>query len=282
VPPNEQWPETVIESLTAFLQNVLEPHASVTSPLVRSYVYRGQAVARWPLQPSLCRMCTALGHARPEAIRIEKLLLDQFRERVHLHLEAEYLPTGFGTMLTTSARLEWWGLMQHYRAPTRLLDWTHSPLVALYFAANERWNDDGAVWVVQRKLMNKGGRDQFGPMGNDEEAVWILDDPPPRVIGIDPLRPTERMVAQQGCFTISQDILADHALAMAGQLPAEAEEEGQTLVNRHKYIIPAARKPELLRLLHHMNVTAASLFPGIDGLGAELEEVVRLHGTTAV
>jgi hypothetical protein len=45
---------------------------------------------------------------------------------------------------------------------------------------------------------------------------------------------------------------------------------------RSKWVIAKSSKRDLLRQLHAMNVTAASLFPGIDGLGTELNELIRL------
>ena len=91
------------------------------------------------------------------------------------------------------------------------------------------------------------------------------------------------MHAQQGTFTICQDIMADHGEAMIEILPAtENLTDNKVAVHRARFTVPAKRKPAFLKRLYQLNVTAATLFPGLDGLGAEIEESVRLVDAEAL
>jgi hypothetical protein len=72
----------------------------------------------------------------------------------------------------------WYFLMQHYGAPTRILDWTVNPLVALYFAVRERIEENGAVWVVDPWRWNHAHvKDLFGPAvaGWQETLKYLLE-----------------------------------------------------------------------------------------------------------
>ena len=54
-----------------------------------------------------------------------------------------------------------WSLMQHYSGPTRLLDWTANLLVAVYFASESHWDEDGAIWIIYAKCLNDGVKSKF-------------------------------------------------------------------------------------------------------------------------
>ncbi len=269
------WTAHRIDSWRQFDEGVVSPHASTTSPLARTYIYRGQEDSTWSLEPSLLRLLKALKYDRGRALEVEAGLLARFKNRAHLFLDAKVLPPGFGSLLATESSLDWWTLMQHYGAPTRLLDWTHSPLVALYFATLDRWDVDGAVWTVQRRQLNEAMISAFGEPPKQDANLWRADEPPPRVLTFDQSRPTERMVSQQGAFTVSQDPLLDHVVGIESVAEEITESAGATVVVRRKYVIAAQAKQAIFRQLQHMNVTAAALFPGIDGLGAELREMAQ-------
>src|SRR4051812_132286 len=83
------------------------------------YAYRGQADHTWGLEPSLLRTAPQADIER--LLRLETEATEEFAAQAHLYLGAEHLPQP-GELLPAS----WWPLMQHYGAPTRLLDWTES------------------------------------------------------------------------------------------------------------------------------------------------------------
>ena len=268
------WHQLTIDSWEHFEAEIVSKHVAVTPALKRSYVYRGQSNASWSLDPSFTRLCRTLGLDRPRAIEVESRALRIFQERAHLHLRRAFLPkVGF---------LDWWTLMQHHRAPTRILDWTHSPLVALYFAVCENWSVDGAVWAFQRRALTDRNEAKYGVLPNAslviEPEKWFYADPPTqRMLAFDRARQTERMVAQQGAFTVCQDVLADHATAIEDAVPAtEPIAPNQISIFLQKVVIPLAHKKPFLKRLHMMNITADALFPGVDGLGRSIEESIRL------
>jgi hypothetical protein len=109
--------------------------------------YRGCAQSNYKLLPSLYRHKTTTAIA--DLSRLESQLMTRFRQRsIPMH--------------SRSLQDNWDALyfMQHYRVPTRLLDWTENPFVALYFAVISRFRSSGA----RRPLKPR-----------HDAAVWVLD-----------------------------------------------------------------------------------------------------------
>jgi hypothetical protein len=105
--------------------------------------YRGQADCTWPLKPSLYR---------------PKINIDALYER-ELIRDFQIKCADF-IGVKPQSDIDWLFLAQHHGLPTRLLDWTENPLVALYFATKDRPDSDGRVWIVHPWRLNEGSIDR--------------------------------------------------------------------------------------------------------------------------
>jgi hypothetical protein len=124
-------------------QSEKELISSLSSPNATNLIFRGQSNIDWPLESNLERSISLLGAAPEQHRFIENVLVGEFKRRAKA-----VLPT---TPINDDV-LGWLALMQHYRAPTRLLDWTESPFVALFFAIRDLdESTDAALWILDPK-----------------------------------------------------------------------------------------------------------------------------------
>ncbi len=241
----------------------------IGDPLKQSYIHRGQADAEWELLPSLVRHASKSGLSAEDTVELETSMLRGFQREAHLYLPPRKVHD-------EKEITSWWMLMQHYGAPTRVLDWTRSPFVALYFAVEQELGKDGAVWTFHPHTVDEHMGKTFSNFGPPTKLIDIIPhytdrNAEERLYLLEPKTQTDRMAAQQIAFTVSQKVLADH-----GQIIWNATAERTDMSVYIKITIPANFKPVFLRRLREMNVTARTLFPGIDGLGKSAAELVKL------
>jgi len=259
-------PDIVVKDWGHFVE--IADEAEAPGPLDHSYFFRGQPADR-PLLPSLARNASGCRLTARQTLKIEKQALKEFKLQGHLYLPASMITEAKDSM-------DWWVLMQHHGVPTRLLDWTTSPYVAVYFATVEEPDKPGVVWMVHvrsiTRFMEATYRNYTYPRRTAElEKVYLRPNAEPVLYLIELELHTERMTAQQTRFSVSYNVLADHGRIIASTLGGR---RSQAL--HRKLIIPKGLKPEFLRRLRQMNITARTLFPGVDGFGRSVSELVRM------
>lgn len=234
--------------------------------------FRGHARAVGELTPQIYR--PRFDHELTRSFRpgLELELIEQFRR----------VAPGLSTNVPAdSDRFGWLYLMQHHGVPTRLLDWTANPFVALWFATGTPDDQPGELWALYPQALNRETR-RLGPnmplVGSSpvlefliREPYWQgrpeqlaerlgLDEAPRRPIAFLPRHVFPRLVAQWGTFTIHPRPADGHAIQ-------ELLRDEKELV---RYIVPARHKHRIRRDLLALGVDDCTLFPELDGLSRRL------------
>ena len=218
-----------------------------------SLAFRGLACASFDLRTSLIR----LGGDR----KVENHLLRNFRKYAR-----------WGTRSPDSV-WDWMAIGQHHGLPTRLLDWTYSPLVAMHFATDsmEQSDEDGVIWCVDYiktgELLARPLRAVLGEEGSDVFTTEMLSRAASSLVELDRLS-EEPFVVFFEPPSLDETIVNQFALFSMMSSPSALLQEWLAahpgLVRR--IIIPAALKWEVRDKLDQANVTERVLFPGLDGL----------------
>jgi hypothetical protein len=162
----------------------------------------------------------------------------------------------------------WLFLMQHYRLPTRLLDWSESPLVALFFAIRSHAENAGAIWAIKPFGLNEaqvGEGAIMNPRDPKAQAVILpafgqIRKPSMSCLAIYPEEIDQRLAMQLSTFTVHGESVP------LNQLPRAPE-----FVK--KFTVPREAKEPLARTLDALGVRRANLFPDLENLAAQLADL---------
>ena len=216
-------------------------------------VYRGMADCAWGLTPSLNRICA-------HDMTLEHQMLRSFRKYGYADLKNV---TSFWQMLA---------MAQQFGLPTRLLDWTYSPLVAAHFATEdqETYDRDGVIWCVQVEKMNQQLPPALSDMLNAERGhiftMEMLDkigdgfaaleavSPQPFALFFEPASAVNRIANQYALFSLCTDPC----------IPIDTLPGTESFFRR--IIIPASVKLEIRDKLDYINISERMIYPGLDGI----------------
>ena len=249
--------------------------------------FRGEDSLDYELVPKLCRIMN--GNMSPEdKLRYEFDSIDYFRERAGHYLPASQLPKNDWDITS------WLALMQHFGAATRLLDWTASVYVAIYFAVHSKTDEPGSVWIINNEALTKSTPSyDYGFGENDELEKKIFTDKEAFVnFGIKSAQPiidvvdsackTKRISAQHGVFTICHQQGVNHGQLIGKQLMNAyplTENLTKEVFNAQlwRFEISIRLKKHLRQHLSTLGMSAVTLFPGLDGLGRAVTEMLTAY-----
>lgn len=237
-----------IDDLPAFLHAVYDIHHTFSG----QPWWRGQSNVDWSLVPHV--------HRLNRSPRYEANVLVKFEKRAR---------TRHDNCPERGDLASWLFLAQHYRLPTRLLDWTEAALVGLYFAVEEekRWETGGAVWALDPFTMNAQLVDEpgiqdpgFGEANSLVEAAFSRNSRDTNLaVGLITEELDLRMMVQQAGFTIHGSPRPLEKYAGAGRF-------------LHKLEVDAQAKEDLLRWIKRLGVRERTLFPDLEHLANDLKE----------
>lgn len=259
------------------------------------FIFRGQSNINWELSSSIERVNNKYKiHSYSKDFQTEeRWMLHDFRRKVHLYMS---------TKIEKDNHFEWLALMQHHGSPTRLLDFTRSIYIALFFAIIDGV-EDSCIWAINvhtlRDNLLKNGdvnysknealKDEvnkhhinYANKFIDKRSIGTF---PSTIIPLEPILLSERLSKQQGLFLMPTNPKVSFNKNLSGAFnEKEIQYSGMGIsefleisdsndIRIIKFKISQSIYKELLKLLVEMNITFEILFPGIDGLAKSLEQI---------
>ena len=256
------------------------------SEKLKGWIFRGQSDSSWELSTTLER--AAQENIIADLHHYEKLIISKFKQNAHLFNIKSPLEANF---------IDWASKIQHHGGPTRLLDFTESIFISTFFAT-QLDSKEAVIWAINQNpffrelthnnqidipreinhgliLYDKGYRDGSDFIKDEKKDIEVFITKP--------LWANERLALQQGLFVVQGNIV--NSTFQDNLFKSLGIEDASTLIYDHleeidlgqnyliKIIIPSSLdlKYSLISMLRRMNISDATLFPGLDGFSRSLK-----------
>lgn len=269
------------------------------------FVFRGQGDYEWHIESSLERMIkrfhpnSSIAHkVYPQGYEIDMLKEFQWKypkyEKINIPQDDEMI--------------EWLSIMQHYGSPTRMVDFTYSPYIALFMAMDSSNGEhDASVWCLneivlrnmfcddyeerndiriddkesQKELFYKEANQAIYDSVNEERKDFSTN-----IFLVQPHMVNERILVQQGLFAIPEKIgvpFEENLFSLVDNREPEVVHfkdiidysNSENMFKPYDYFLIKIKIPRQFRLnitksLCLMNITAEMMYPGLEGLAKSL------------
>lgn len=257
--------------------NSIEELITIINTYPRNFAFRGQSCFDWGLNSSLERTVPNQSDRRS----FEEHSLDQFRSKFKVYSKDVDMP---------GKKLSWLSLMQHYGVPTRLLDFTTSPYVALYFAIetlnpiNDKYLalyaidytalvEKSCQYVLAKDLSFEeySGSQKFYKRCEDAFDKYLDNSSHDVLWFVDPLQLNNRLEQQAGTFLIS------------GPFNKSIEEllnlDIYSTVRMEKICISQKFYKNIYALLRKVNIGPKNIYGDLHGLAMDIQLEMRVFNT---
>ncbi|QSA96923.1 FRG domain-containing protein [Methylococcus sp. EFPC2] len=244
--------------------------------LPNHFIYRGHSNAGWKLESALERVIGDKWSSE-NARKFEDYSYRSFRSKYHIYAKSEHVPT---------SKLSWLSVMQHYGIPTRLLDFTESPYVALYFALeayNPLSKEDFSVYAIDYTaimeasiefIRNRDSKfsETRASIGDKKDHIFdeVVDRFAYDILWItEPLEQNARMDRQFGTFLIS----GNRGKTIESIVSSGIYEK----CRMYKFVVSHAFYENIYALLRKAGINAKVIYGDLTGLAKAIKMELQVY-----
>lgn len=251
-------------------------------------VYRGQSDIDYCLESSLKRELNLFNNIHKKSgesieqmfIRLESRFIKIYKSESHLYSDDNFH--------IDNDDLSCLSILQHYGAPTRLLDWSYSPYISTYFAVSNKFDKDAVLYALDLEYISRLNpnkiQEYYSASGKQSKEISIMlfgrfyADQKARsdkkgdtfteeiiLVGYEPSKKNIRLARQQGLFLVSSkiDVNYEEVISSYGIGNGKSTDGKENVAL--KFRIDRKIKLDIMKNLQLMNISSEILFPEMEG-----------------